>query len=135
MKPVTAAFTLNHEVIWIVWHLAFAIHSNSIGIESASSRIVLETAEEVVVSDGVKLRVALETVHRTLALDSVGALYIVVIGEEYFLGAVELAATADRLLRPVVPPDVDLDVGSSDVRFDRLDLCHVGRLHRFRRSH
>ena len=70
----------------------------------------LETVEEVVVADGVELGVALEAVDRTLALVGVGALQVVVVGEEDLLGAKELLLATTRLLRLVVPSDVDLHV-------------------------
>lgn len=111
------------------------IHGDTIGIERAGGGVVLETAEEVVVTDGVELGVALEAVDCTLALDGVGALQVVVVGEEDLLGAVELPSAADRLLRTVVPSHEDLHVGPAPVRLDPLDLRHVGRLRRIRRPH
>ena len=69
-------------------------HSNSIRIEGAGGGIVLKTTEEIVVSDSIELRVALEAVDRTLGFDCVGALNIEVIGEENLLGAVKLAVAA-----------------------------------------
>lgn len=111
------------------------IHGDTIGIERAGGGVVLETAEEVVVADGVELGVALEAVDRTLALDGVGALQVEVVGEEDLLGAVELPPAADRFLRPVVPSHVDLHVGPAPVRLDPFDLRHVGRLRGIRRPH
>ena len=70
-------------------------HGNSIRIEGAGGGIVLKTTEEIVVSDSIELRVALEAVDRTLGFDCVGTLNIEVIGEENLLGAVKLASTAD----------------------------------------
>ena len=69
-------------------------HNNSIRIEGAGGGIVLKTTEEIVVSDSIELRVALEAVDRTLGFDCVGALNIEVIGEENLLGAVKLAVAA-----------------------------------------
>lgn len=111
------------------------IHGDTIGIEGAGGGIVLETAKEVVVADGVELGVALEAVNSTLALYSIGALNIVVVGEEHLLGSVELTAAADGLLRPVVPADVDLDVCPAAVGFDPLDPRHVGGLRGLGRPH
>ena len=70
-------------------------HNNSIRIEGASEGIVLKSIEEIVVSDSIELRVALEAVDRTPGFDCVGALNIEVIGEENLLGAVKLAVAAD----------------------------------------
>jgi hypothetical protein len=106
------------------------IHGDTIGIERAGGGVVLKMAEEVVVADGVELGVALEAVDRTLALDGVGALQVVVVGEEDLLGAVELLPAADRLLRPI-----DLHVCPAPVRLDPLDLRHVGRLRLIRQPH
>lgn len=55
------------------------IHGDSVGIESSGGGIVLETTEEVVVPDGIELGVALEGVDRTLGLNGIGALCVVVI--------------------------------------------------------
>lgn len=95
MKPICAAFTLNHQVIRIVRHLTFTVHGNSIGIEGSSRRIILETTEKIVVANGIKLGIALEAVDRTLAFNCVGALNVVVIGEENLLGTVKLTTAAD----------------------------------------
>lgn len=111
------------------------VHGNSIGIESTSGRIVLETAEEIVVADGVEFGIALEAVNSTLALYSISALNIIVIGEEYFLGSMELTAAADGLFRPVVPANVNLDVGPTAVGLDPLDPGDVRGLRGLRRPH
>lgn len=66
--------------------------------------------------------------HGALSLDGVGALHVVVVGEEELLGPVEAASTSDGLLGAVVPPDPDLDVGPAAVGLDRLHLGHVWRL-------
>ena len=76
----------------------------------AGGGVVLETVEEVVIAHGVELGVALEAMDRTLALDGVNALQVVVVGEEDLLGVEELPPAADRLLRPVVSSYIDLHV-------------------------
>lgn len=111
------------------------IHGDSVGIEGASGGIILETTEEVVVSNSVELGISLEGVHRALALYGVGALNVVVIGEKELLGSVELPPAADRFLRPIVPLHVHLYVRSPTVRLDPLDLRHVRRLPRLHRPH
>lgn len=111
------------------------IHGDSVGIEGTSGGIILETTEEVVVSNSVELGISLESVHRALALYGVGALNVVVIGEKDLLGSVELSPAADRFLRPIVPPHVHLHVRSPTVRLDPLDLRHVRRLPRLPRPH
>lgn len=65
------------------------VHCDPIGGESASGGVVLETAEEVVVSDSVELGVPFEAVHLTLAFDGVGALNVEVVGKEKLRRTVE----------------------------------------------
>lgn len=132
MKPITAALALNHEVIWIIRHLTFTIHGNSIGIEGSGRGIVLESAKEVFITNSVELGVALEAVDRTLSFYGVGALYIIVVGEEDLLGAMELPPATDRLFRTVVPPDVNFHVASPAIRLDLLNSGNVRRLRRVR---
>lgn len=128
VKPVTAALTLNHEVIRIVWHFTFTVHSNSVRIKCSGRRIVVKSAKEVFVPNSVEFGVALECVDRTLAFNCVGTLYISVIGHKKFLGAVKLTSAADRLLRTVVPPDVNPDVATSIVGLNLLNSSNVRRL-------
>lgn len=111
------------------------IHSNSIRIESTGGRIILKTTKEVIVANGIKFSIALEAVDRTLALDGISTLDIVMIGQEHLFGAMELSATSDRLLRPVIPPDVDLNVGASTIGLDLLHSRHIGRLRGVGRPH
>lgn len=111
------------------------IHGDPVGIKGTSGGIILETTEEVVVSNSVELGISLEGVHRALALYGVGALNVVVIGEKDLLGSVELSPAADRFLRPIVPAHVHLHVRSPTVRLDPLDLRHVRRLPRLHRPH
>lgn len=111
------------------------VHSDTVRIESSGWGIILETTEEVVVPNSVELGIALEGVHRTLSLDGVGALNVVVIGEKHLLGAVKLSPAANRLLRPIVPAHVHLHVGAAAVRLDPLDFRHVRRLPGIRRPH
>lgn len=44
-------------------------HSNSIRIESAGGGIVLEATEEIIITNGIKLGIALETVDYTLSFN------------------------------------------------------------------
>ena len=74
-------------------------HSNSIRIEGAGGGIVLKTTEEIVVSDSIELRVALEAVERTSSFNCVGALKIEVIGEENLLRVVKLAVAIKKTNR------------------------------------
>lgn len=136
MEPIAASLTLNHQIVWVVGHLTLAIHGNAIGGEGASGRVILKTTEEIVVSDGIQLGVALEAVDRTLAFDCVGALDIEVVGEEQLLRPMELTAATDRLLRPVVPPHVHPHAPGTCVGgLYPLHPRHVGRLRRLRRPH
>lgn len=127
VEPVTAALTLNHEVIRIVWHFTFTVHGNSVRIKRSSRRIVVESAKEIFVTNSVEFGVALECVNRTLAFNTVGALYIAVIGQKQFLRAVKLTSAADRLLRAVIPPDMNLDVATSAVGLNLLNSSNVRR--------
>jgi hypothetical protein len=79
------------------------LHCDTVRGEGARGRFVLEPAEEVLGPDIVELGVVLEGVDDALALNGVGALQVEVVGEEEFLGAVELAAAALGLLGAVVP--------------------------------
>lgn len=85
VEPVTAALTLNHEIIRIVWHFTFAVHGHSVRIKRSGRRIVVESAKEIFITNGIEFGVALERVDRTLAFNCVGALYIAVIGHKQFL--------------------------------------------------
>lgn len=105
------------------------LHSNSVRVEGPCWGIIFEATEEVIVAYGIEFCVALETVNRTLALNCVGALNIIVIGEEDLLGAMELTTTTDRLLRSVVPSNMNFHVGSPAVG---LDLLHSGYIRRLR---
>lgn len=111
------------------------IHGNSVRIEGTSSRIILETTKEVVISNSVELAITPKSMHSTLALYRISALNVVVVGEEDLLGSMKLSPAADGLLRPIVPPHVHLHVCSATVRLDPLDLRHVRRLPRLRRPH
>lgn len=50
------------------------------------------------------------------------------IRKEDLFRAMKLPAAADRLLRTVVPSDMDPDVGTTGVGFDPLDPGNVGRV-------
>lgn len=128
MKPIGAAIALNHQVVWIVRHLTLTVYGDSIGIEGSGGGIILETTKVVVVTNGVELCVALESVNSTLALDCIGALNIVVIGEENLFSAVKLSPATDRFLRSVVPLYVNFHVTSFGVRFKLLHFCYIRRL-------
>jgi hypothetical protein len=64
---------------------------------STGGGVVLETAEEGVVANGIELGVALEAMDHILALDGVGTLQVVVVREEDLLGAEELPPAANPL--------------------------------------
>lgn len=113
----------------------FNLHGNSIGIEGSGTGIVLESAKEVFITNCVELGVALEAVDRTLGFYGVGALNIIVIGEEDLLGAMELPAATDRLFRTVVPPDVNFHVSPPAIRLDLLNSGDVRGLGRVRWPH
>lgn len=125
MKPIGAAIALNHQVIGIVRHLTLAVYGDSIGVECSSGRIILETAKVIVVTNGVKLSIAFESVNSTLAFDCIGALYIVVIGEENLFGAVKLSPATDRFLWSVVPLYVNFNVGPFRIRFELFHFCYI----------
>ncbi|KAE8100152.1 hypothetical protein FH972_018077 [Carpinus fangiana] len=83
---------------------------------SAGGGVILEMAEEVVIANGVEFGVALKAVDRTLALDGVDALQVIVVGEDDLLGAEELPPAADLLLQLVVPSHIDLHVCPASIR-------------------
>lgn len=128
MKPIGAAIALNHQVIRIVRHLTLTVYGDSIGIKGSSGGIILETTKVIVVTNGVELCIALESVNSTLAIDCIGALNIMVIGEENLFDAVKLSPATDRFLRSIVPLYVNFDVTSFGVRFDLLHFSYIRRL-------
>lgn len=125
MKPVFAALTLNHQVIRIVWHFTLAVDRNSIRVESSSSGVILEAAEEILIANSIKFGVALEGVDNALVLNSISALHVIVVREENLLGTMELASSSKRLLWPIVPAHSDLNIPTPAIGFNALYLCHI----------
>lgn len=114
--------------------LVIIVHDYTIRDEAPRGGLVLEAAEEVLDTNVLQLGVVLEGVNSALPLDGVGALNVVVVRKEELLGAMKLAAAANRLLGTIVPPDPDLHVIAM-VCLDFLHARHIRRLIRVRRAH
>lgn len=124
MEPVFTSFTLDHEVIWIVWHLTLAIHSNTVRGESSGGSLVFKAAEEVISTNIFKLCIVLEGVDGALAFNGVGTLDVIVVRKEEFLGPMKLPPTTLGLLRAVIPANMYLHV----VSVISLYLLHTGNI-------
>nr|AFK38213.1 unknown [Lotus japonicus] len=104
MVPILAPFTLYHEIIRVIRHLTFAIHSNAIGSESPSSSLVIKSTIVILSTNMPKLSIVLERVHNTLSFNGMSTLNIQMVRQKKLLDTMKLPATSNRLFRPVILP-------------------------------
>lgn len=132
MNRTTTNIITHSELI--KWKKTNSLHSNSIRSEPASRCFILEAAKIILCTNAFQLCVIFKCVHDAFSLNSVGALYVVVIREKELLRPVKLPPASHRFFRPIIPTHPHFGVVFS-IGFDFLYLSNVGRFLRILLTH
>jgi len=124
VEPILTDFTLHHQVIGVVWHLTFTVHSHTVRSEPASSCFILKAAEVVISTNTFQLCVVFKGVYCAFAFNSVCTLYVIVIRQKELLRTMELTSPSHRLFRPIIPSYPNFGVVSS-ISFNLLYLRNI----------